>query len=104
MKDSHLWVHFISLTNEKVTLTQGARFCTAQIWQGDVNENDSVCVLSDKQQDTTSQPRELRTKDIACQDETMTEPLLQLVNKYRPVSWIRNEPLGRYTGDALTIN
>ena len=102
--DGHLWVHLINLTNEKVTLTQGTRFCTAQVWQGDVNENDSVCSLNDEQQDTTSQLRELTIKDIDCQAETMTESLSELLNKYRPVSWLPNEPLGHYIGDPSTID
>ena len=101
VRNGYLWVHLVNLDDKRVTLKQGTRLCEASVWSDDTEK---IQALSDQVYDSEKTLRMLNLDDIDCKDSNMKEPLRQLLNKYRNVSWLENEPLGHYTGEPLSID
>ena len=102
-------INVISFNDKPVKLTQGTMLCLANV---DNNEalNIVTSVTEDDQQPVTTgtdevqRPlRPLTKNDICCEDESMTDDVLSLVNKYRNNCWLPGETLGLYKGDQLEI-
>ena len=47
--------------------------------------------------------RPLHLSDVTCDDASMAQPVLDLLNEYRAACWLPGERLGVYTGEQLEI-
>lgn len=91
-------LQLVNLNDESITLKAGTEIGKAEV-TGDSNEQ-YINVATCKKPVTL---RPLTQEDIICDDPTMTEEVLKLLNKKRAAAWLPQEPLGNYKGDELEI-
>ena len=103
VKNGSIMINVVHLNDHAVNLTKGTKICTANRWsKQEVNEV-SVEEKRPHAESTESAYRPLSEDEVNCGDSITHEKLMQLLNKYREVSWMEGEPLGKYSVDSLEI-